>query len=1002
VAVLSATGASRAADPSAAAQAEALERLRSESSVEPRVRFREGAPAFVAVKVRIPAAVADDPVASALDYLERYRALYRLEDPRGSLHLRRLARSGTETAVFFGQHFEGIPVFGTEIAVQLEKRAIRGTSGFYLTQAPPILPPKLRPDEAEKAAIALLGGSVERRGEIRLVLLAQRAVGEQGQPVRLAWRVPLAGTDGQGLASYWWVFVDAASGAPLEVFETTAYHAPNPRFDVEDGSSDETCGGIFGDSRPVWFDQTGPTSDYPGPSGDAFGDAARTFVNAHRVYDYFFNTFHRHGADGDDRRQEIVVHALLFRNAWVSEDCPDKVFLGRGFQSLDTLAHEIVHVIAAYLHGAGGFWVYGDWIEESLADTFGAFVEGDWLPGAGNRLLPGEAPRCDGPGAATLPPGTARSMSDPPLCGEDDHATGSGSVSSQGPLNKAAYWITEGRIGPGLAIPGLGRTKAERLYYDALTRRLPLRVEEIDLRDALVEQARSYAEDGLYRFVPRDACSVMNAFAAVGIGTADLDCDGIDDGVEDRDGDGVPDETDLCPDDFDPHQLDRDGDETGDACDDDRDGDGLANEMDVCPGIPGPDQTDTDGDGIGDACDDRDGDSLIDLADNCPDHRNPGQENTDGLPDGGDACDDDDDEDGLLDVVDNCITVVNFKQEDADGDGVGDVCDNCPGDPNPFQENSDGAMDGGDACDADDDGDGIVDESDNCQTLLNPQQIDIDGNGIGLACDPEEALLLLGLPGLEGLLRFDGLDRRARIPIAPCLADCPDWLAPELATRVEVSLPFEAAVRIVDDGGFEVASGRFTPQGAEGANVLRFRPRADAFFRPPAAAGLGSLAASDAPALRFREYFLEISPPEGLNGPTEIPVRLRVESREEPIPGFVPGLRARPWRFWAKAASWPIETVVLGAQAYGRATLLQLFSGPPGKPDASLTLARALAAAKLSCRSGVDCSAIASSLTEADVRLSRYPGTLPFGVSPGSDEWKGLVKLAKQIARWRR
>lgn len=36
----------------------------------------------------------------------------------------------------------------------------------------------------------------------------------------------------------------------------------------------------------------------------------------------------------------------------------------------------------------------------------------------------------------------------------------------------------------------------------------------------------------------------------------------------DRDGDGVPDETDLCPDTSDPYQEDRDGDGLGDACDD--------------------------------------------------------------------------------------------------------------------------------------------------------------------------------------------------------------------------------------------------------------------------------------------------------------------------------------------------------------------------------------------------------------------------------------------------
>ncbi len=44
----------------------------------------------------------------------------------------------------------------------------------------------------------------------------------------------------------------------------------------------------------------------------------------------------------------------------------------------------------------------------------------------------------------------------------------------------------------------------------------------------------------------------------------------------------------------------------GDACDDDRDGDGVANAVDVCPDVPDADQVDRDGDGLGAACDPED------------------------------------------------------------------------------------------------------------------------------------------------------------------------------------------------------------------------------------------------------------------------------------------------------------------------------------------------------------------------------------------------------------
>lgn len=92
----------------------------------------------------------------------------------------------------------------------------------------------------------------------------------------------------------------------------------------------------------------------------------------------------------------------------------------------------------------------------------------------------------------------------------------------------------------------------------------------------------------------------------------------------DHDGDGVPDEDDLCPRTFDPPrpldagtQADADGDGRGDACDPcpldpadgcdallgDRDGDGVPDGADLCPDTSDPEQADADGDSRGDACD---------------------------------------------------------------------------------------------------------------------------------------------------------------------------------------------------------------------------------------------------------------------------------------------------------------------------------------------------------------------------------------------------------------
>ena len=108
--------------------------------------------------------------------------------------------------------------------------------------------------------------------------------------------------------------------------------------------------------------------------------------------------------------------------------------------------------------------------------------------------------------------------------------------------------------------------------------------------------------------------------------------------------------------------------------------------------------------------DDRDGDLIGDVADNCPDTPNPAQADADG--------------DGVGDACDACVSVADPGQADADGDGVGDGCDDCRTVADPAQSNVDtDAL--GDACD-------------NCWRTDNPAQLDTDGNcpAMPFATDP--------------------------------------------------------------------------------------------------------------------------------------------------------------------------------------------------------------------------------------------------------------------------
>jgi large repetitive protein len=130
----------------------------------------------------------------------------------------------------------------------------------------------------------------------------------------------------------------------------------------------------------------------------------------------------------------------------------------------------------------------------------------------------------------------------------------------------------------------------------------------------------------------------------------------------DRDGDGVPDLRDLCPD----EAEDRDGFQDDDGCPDpDNDLDGVPDGLDRCPDEPEDRDGFQDEDGCPDV--DDDGDGVPDVVDRCP--REP--EDRDGFQDDDGCPDPDNDGDGILDLEDRC------PNEPETVNGIDDL-DGCP------------------------------------------------------------------------------------------------------------------------------------------------------------------------------------------------------------------------------------------------------------------------------------------------------------------------------------
>jgi OmpA-OmpF porin, OOP family len=169
--------------------------------------------------------------------------------------------------------------------------------------------------------------------------------------------------------------------------------------------------------------------------------------------------------------------------------------------------------------------------------------------------------------------------------------------------------------------------------------------------------------------------------------------------IQDRDGDGIPDDIDQCPnepEDFDGYQ-DEDG-----CPDPDNDGDGIPDNLDKCPNEPETKNGYLDDDGCPDDVPDRDGDGIPDVDDKCPDEGGPNvirrrgpwygcpDRDHDGIPDKVDKCPDEpEDFDGFEDE-DGC------PDPDNDQDGILDVDDECPDQAETYNgiKDDDGCPDG--------------------------------------------------------------------------------------------------------------------------------------------------------------------------------------------------------------------------------------------------------------------------------------------------------------------
>ena len=410
--------------------------------------------------------------------------------------------------VCLAQFLRDIPVHEGSVQVHIDdKGVVIAYKDNRLAGADVDLQPAVMEVIAVQTAMADIGVKQGEKQEGQLCLYRH-----DGGKVRLAWRIEIVLPGEHGPRYY---FIDAHDNTILYRF--SASRSIMARMTYSAGNQQTLPGSL------VIRDEQ--------QSVDAVVQAAHE--NAREVYDYYLRTFGRDSYDNQGSPLVATVHfGQSYNNAYWNSYRRQMVYGdGDGVEwlplahALDIVGHEFTHAVTSctarfvYAEESGA-------LDEAFADFFGVMIANDgavtdWLMGEGvyTPYRSGDALRdLADPSRFRLPDHMDAFMRLRPGELPDAEKNDMGWLHFNcGIPGKAAYLTVAGGTHHGIRVEGLGREKAEQIYYLGLTEYM----RSSTLSRWTFNQARYAALNAcrqLYGDKGREYAAVQNSWAAVGVG----------------------------------------------------------------------------------------------------------------------------------------------------------------------------------------------------------------------------------------------------------------------------------------------------------------------------------------------------------------------------------------------------------------------------------------------------------------------------------------------------